>query len=241
MTLTRSVARRWTRIARVSALGALLLAVVVILTPRAPVSAPEPTPEAGAHPAAGPETAPTDTGASAGVSVFDWLSLADSLSAVRGPMAASNEPVVADTPEPSAPETEPDTSQVAAGPAPPGWQYVGFVRDAQGVYTALVTLNGKQKFLRPGDRHAEFQVSSVNADRLILERDSRRFEVARVAPLAFDAGRAAMNAQNRLRNPAARSRAAQLEQEQMRALEEARRRAAFEQGGSTPATPPQNQ
>lgn len=239
MTLPRSVARRWTRIARVLSLVALALAAGVILAPREAVRAPEPL--TAADVAAGPETAPADAGASAGVSVFDWPALADSLALVRGPTASANEPVVAETPAPADPEPEPDSLRVAAGPAPPGWQYVGYARDPHGAYTALITLNGRQKFLRPGDRYEEFLVSSVEADRIILERDNRRFEVARVAPLAFDAERAAMNAQNRLRNPAARSRAAQLEQEQMRALEEARRRAAFEQGGSTPATPPPNQ
>ncbi len=221
MMLRRSTARSMTRIAQVVSVVSLALLAAAIILPQRTIELPKPV-DTHTQVASQPTDQTTDTPA---VPLSDWTVLATSLSEVREPLqsAASNATeTTEETTTAQVTDPEGNPNEPRPNPAPPGWQYVGYAKTSDGGVSALVTINAKQTFVRPGMTLENFTVAEVTTERLLLERDDRRFEVKRVDPLPFDATMSAMNA--RTRSESARGRNARLEQQRMQQIEEARQR-----------------
>lgn len=234
MLLRRSTARSLTRIAQVvSVVSLALLAATIVLPPRG-IEPPPVEIETPTTPVASVEPEPTEPL----VPRHDWSLLATSLSEIREPLLnASTTTASTETPEETLAQTGAgggDGDELPPNPAPPGWQYIGYAKSVDGSVSALVTINAKQRFVRPGMTLESFAVAEVTTERLLLERDNRRFEVKRVDPLPFDPATADANA--RARGESSRGRTAQLERQRMQQLEEARQRRLEEarQNGEIP-------
>ncbi|RMH28083.1 MAG: hypothetical protein D6693_04215 [Planctomycetota bacterium] len=221
-----------TRAAQLVAFVALISAAAALLLPRSRPTAPGPS---AAPEASGVGVTPVADTEPPAPEPEDWAALAETLGAVRTPLA-DPQGQVADT----APSGESDQAQaepadtIAAGsapptePAPPGWQYVGYARDPSGAYIALLSFTGKQRFVRPGSTVDAFTVESIAPDAVIVTRDGRRFSMALASPGVYDPA-AAVRAQQR--DAEVRGRNAQLEQQRLRDLEAERARRAAESSG----------
>lgn len=233
MLLRRSTARTLTRVAQVVSVVSLALLGATIMLPVRPPEIPEVEVNLSA-----PSDLPVEDDAGAPlVPRNDWTLLASSLSEIREPLLTAATTTAAATDDDSTPDgagAETDGDELLPNPAPPGWQYVGYAISPDGAVSALVTINANQQFVRPGMTLESFAIAEVTTERLLLERDDRRFEVKRVDPLPFDPAASAMNA--RARGESARGRTARLEQQRMQQLEETRRRRAEEarQSGEIP-------
>ena len=241
MPLPRTIARRWTYAAQGVSVLALVAGVGVILAPRARVAPPS----VSAAPSATGVTEKDSSDASAGVPTPDWGELAADLSKARTPLedgaVLASAGGDASTPN-SAAETAPgDADEIPAAPAPPGWQYLGYARDSDGSFAALVAVNGSQHFVRTGAELESFSVGAIEPHRLIIVREGRRFQVQRVEPLPFDPVTAEAGARTRIRDSQARGRVGQTAQRRARDIEAARQRrlqAARKAGVAPPEEPP---
>lgn len=231
MMLRKSTARSMTRIAQVVSVVSLAILVLAIVVPRREVAPPDTEPV---------ETTSTQGNASPTavappVQRVDWTVLTTSLQEIREPLAtATAQNPIDEDPEDRLANNAGETStsdEPRPQPAPPGWQYIGYAQSSAGAVSALVTINARQQFVRPGMTVESFRVAEVSTDRILLERDERRFEVKRTDPLPFDAAASTADARARARGEAARGRTARLEQQRMQDLEEMRQRRIDESRG----------
>lgn len=241
--LPRPTARRLTRTAQLATAGALAIALIVLFLPRHRPRVSEVEP-AELPPASGGAAAAADADASPSPPA-DWTLVAADLSRVRMPLddpadtAAAGQPdaaLASGAADPAASTPDGAPGSASAEPAPPGWQYIGFARDAVGAMSALVAVNGVQRFIRAGATTDSYSVESISPTAVLLARDDRHFEIKIKDPLPFNISAAHIAARATVRSAQVRGRNAQLEQQRRRDLEAQRAR----QGAGDPGQPEQS-
>lgn len=241
MIIHRSAIRLWTHIAQFLCVLALAATAVAIMAPRRSVEAPTPTQQADS---AGSDSAQADGMATddsqkapaSSIEQHDWTQLASVIDSIRKPIEGQADSAATIASADAGAEKSADTApgsedEPKPNPAPPGWRYVGYATTSGGGISALIDINSKQRFVTKGATVESFVVVQIDRQRLLIERDGRRFEVTLATPAPFDPMAVAAGARGRARMELERSRNAR--QQQINKQNELVRRGVGDPGGSS--------
>jgi len=225
MRMHLNTAIRLTRAAQTAVLLAAVVAATVFVLP-APRSDLPPIEPTSATTSTSEETAENqrpeedDPFAATG----DWTVVVPALgSAIRESQDQNQDDALVQTDdEPDEPD-EATEDQPQELPAPPGWRYVGYARLA-GALSALVDMEGRQRFVDQGDAIENFTVAQITTDFVIVRSDDRQHRLTLEPPIEPDLGDTAASTGG-VSTPAQRRRARRLEMERrrQREAEQARR------------------